>query len=87
MKKGARRPLGRWISPKSVSCTTIVGSAGHAITGTFAAAVIAHLALLELARISAVALLLFLLEVSALGHAELMGSVELSPTYSMAWMS
>ena len=55
----------------SVGGTTIVGGSGHTITSALTAAIVPHLALLELARVGAVPLLLFFLQVSALGHAEL----------------
>ena len=53
----------------SVGGTTVVGRAGDTVAGTFTAAVVAELALLELAGIGPVAFLLFLLQISALGHA------------------
>ena len=53
----------------SVGSTAVVGCAGDAIASSFTAAVVAELALLELAGIGAVALLLFLLEIPALSHA------------------
>ena len=52
----------------SVSCTAVIGSSSHTITGTFAAAIVPHLALLELAGVGAIALLLFFLQIPALGH-------------------
>ncbi len=54
---------------RSICSATVVGSTGYAVTCTFTTAVIAELALFEFAGVSAIALLLFLLEVSALSHA------------------
>ena len=54
---------------RSISGTAVVGCACHSVTSTFATAVVAEFALFKFAGVSAIALLLFLLEVSALGHA------------------
>ena len=52
----------------SVGCPAVVRRPGNSVTGTLTTAVIAHLALLELAGVGAVAFLLFALEVAALCH-------------------
>ena len=52
----------------SVGGATIVGCSGHTIAGTFTTAIVAQLALLELARVGAVALLLLFFQIPALGH-------------------
>ena len=52
----------------SVSCAAVVCRTGDSVAGTLTTAVIAHLALLELAGVRAVAFLLFALEVAALCH-------------------
>ena len=54
---------------RSIGSAAVVGRTGDTIAGTFTTAVVAELALLELAGVGAVALLLFLLEISALSHA------------------
>ena len=59
------------LNRRSVGGTTVVGGSGHTVTSAFTTAIVPHLALLELARVGAVPLLLFFLQVSALGHAEL----------------
>ena len=46
---------------ESVGGATVVGGAGHAVAGPFTAAIVAQLALLELAGVGAIALLLFTL--------------------------
>ena len=58
------------VTPKrSIGSTTVVRRTGYAVTYTFTTAIVAELALFEFAGVSAIALLLFLLEVSALSHA------------------
>lgn len=52
---------------ESIGGATVVGRSGHPIASTFTTTIVAELALLELAGVGAIALLLFLLEISALG--------------------
>ena len=68
-KKGEpRSPVLQQLEAGLVSCTAIVGSTCDAVTSAFSTAIISHLALLEFAGVGAIALLLFLLQIPALGH-------------------
>lgn len=69
---------------RSVGGATVVDCASHTVAGTFTAAVVAELALLKFACVGAIALLLFLLEIPALSHANgVLGGCECIP-YSIA---
>jgi hypothetical protein len=62
-------------SEGSVCGSAVIGCASYTIASTLTAAVVTKLALFEFTGVGAVAFLLFTLEVSALGHEVLGGSL------------